>query len=337
MQSEPCSHTTTRQRDRLPSWQALWLDLLLRLVVKHRVAPDVDLPALRRRYEMLDFAAFGVSCDIKRTPVDAGGVRAEWLEVPQSQPERVLLYFHGGGFTLRLPKLYARFTARVARTLGARVLLVDYRLAPEHPFPAGVDDCLSVYRWLVAQGVAAHNVVMAGDSAGANLALVTLLGAKASGLPLPACAFVISPPVDLTMSSPSFVDNERSDAVFRLATLKLLRGRYVGCDRLLDPLVSPLSGDLAGLPPLLVQAGTREMLRDDALRFAKRAQSEGVNAEIEMWRGMQHCFQIVSFIPESGRAIDSIRRFVSRHAGWSPASPLARAPQVVSAISQQTD
>jgi epsilon-lactone hydrolase len=320
--------------DRPASLQARWVELVLRLLVKHRMAPDVDLPALRRHYERLDVAAFGVPRDVKRTPVDAGGVPGEWLEVPPSRRERVLLYIHGGGFAFRLPNLYARFTARVARVVGARVLLVDYRLAPEHPFPAGVDDCLAAYRWLLAQGVAAHDIVMAGDSAGANLTLVTLLGAKAAALPLPACAFVISPPVDLTISSPSFVANERSDAIFRLATLKLLRGRYVQGDRLLDPCVSPLFGELAGLPPLLVQAGTREMLRDDAVRFAERARSEGVDTEIELWRDMQHCFQLLPFLPESGRAIDSMANFVSRHAGWSPAVPPARSPQKAAALSQ---
>ena len=308
------------RRERAISWQARWVELLLRVTVKRRMAPDVDLAALRRHYEEVDDRKFRVPPDARRTAVDAAGVRCEWLDVPQSRPERVLLYLHGGGFVVRLPNLYARFAARVGRALGARVLLVDYRLAPEHPFPAAVDDCLATYRWLLGQGVSARNIVIAGDSAGGNLTLVTLLGAKAAGLPPPACAFVLSPPVDLTVASPSFVANERSDAMFRLATLILLRGRYVGAERLLDPLVSPLFGDLAGLPPLLLQAGTREVLRDDAVRFAERARSAGVEVELELWHDMQHCFQLLQFLPESGRAIQSIERFVARHTGWSPAA-----------------
>ncbi len=231
------------------SWQARWVELLLRSTVKRRVPPDVDLARLRRHYEEIDQRKFRVPPDVARSPVDAGGVRCEWVDVPQSRPERVLIYLHGGGFALRFPNLYARFTAQIGRALGTRALLVDYRLAPEHPFPAAVDDCFNAYRWLLAQGVAARNVVIAGDSAGANLTLVTLLRAKAAGLALPACAYVISPPVDCTLSSPSFVENERSDAAFRLATLLALRGRYVAAHRLLDPSVSPLFGDLAGLPP----------------------------------------------------------------------------------------
>ncbi len=229
-----------------------------------------------------------------------------------------------------MPNLYARFVARVGRALGARVLLVDYRLAPEYPFPAAADDCLAAYHWLLEQGVAARNIVIAGDSAGANLTLVTLLGAKAAGVPQPACAFVLSPPVDLTMASPSFVRNERRDAIFRLATLLLLRARYAGAEQLLDPRVSPLFGELGGLPPLLLQAGTREMLRDDAVRFEERARQAGVEVELELWHDMQHCFQLLQFLPESGQAIQSMERFVARHTGWSPTA--ARAPATPPAL-----
>ena len=119
------------------SWRARWVELLLRMMVKRRLPPDVDLVAMRRHYEEIDLAKFTVPPDVRRTPVDVGGVRGEWVEVPQSRPDRVLLYLHGGGFALRLPNLYARFAARLCRELGARALLVDYRLAPEHPHPAG--------------------------------------------------------------------------------------------------------------------------------------------------------------------------------------------------------
>lgn len=290
---------------------------------------------MRRHYEEIDLAKFTVPPDVRRTPVDVGGVRGEWVEVPQSRPDRVLLYLHGGGFALRLPNLYAQFAARIGRELGTRALLVDYRLAPEDPHPAAVDDCLAAYRALLAQGIPARNIVLGGDSAGGNLTLVTLQGMKAQGLPLPACAFAISPAVDCTLSSRSFVANERSDAVFRLATLLALRGHYAGAERLLDPSVSPLFGDLAGLPPLLLQAGTREMLRDDAVRFAERARDAGVDVELELWHGMQHCFQLLQFLPESGRAIAVIARFAERNTGWSPlpAAPTAPVPATVLAQS----
>jgi acetyl esterase/lipase len=316
---ELSANVAAKRRAASISWQARWVEFLLRATVKHRLAPDVDLVALRRHYEEIDQRKFRVPPAARRTPVDADGVRCEWVDVPQSRPEQVLLYLHGGGFALRFPNLYARFAARIGAALGQRVLLVDYRLTPEHPFPAAVGDCLSVYRWLLGQGVGAPDIALAGDSAGANLALVTLLGIKAVGAPPPACAFVISPPVDCTLSSASVVENERSEAAFHLTTLLMLRRRYVTAERLLDPSVSPLFGDLDGLPPLLLQAGARELLRDDAVRFAERARQAGVEVELELWDGMQHCFPLLQFLPESGYAIESIARFVKRHIGKAPA------------------
>lgn len=322
----PLGETASCVKGAPMSWQAHWVEFLLRAMVKRRLPPDADLIALRRQFEEADLSKFRVPTDVRRSPLVSGGVPSEWVEVPESRPERVLLYLHGGGFAIRLPNLYARFAARVNRVLGTRALLVDYRLAPEHPFPAGVDDCLAAYRALLAQGVPAGNIVIGGDSAGGNLTLVTLLGAKAAGLPPPACAFAISPGVDLTFSSPSFVENERSEAAIRLATLLALRSCYVAPDRLLDPRVSPLFGDLRGLPPLLLQAGSREVVRDDSVRFAERARQAGVEVELELWHGMQHCFPLLQFLPESGRAIQSMERFVARHTGWSPAAAVVPAP-----------
>jgi epsilon-lactone hydrolase len=298
------------------SWQARWVELLLRATVKRRLPPDLDLIAMRRHYERLDREKFTVPPDVERHGVDVGGVACESVDVPQSRPERVLLYLHGGAYVLRFPNLYARFAARLGRELGTHALMVDYRLGPEHPFPAASDDCLAAYRALLAQGVPATSIVIGGDSAGGNLTLVTLQRAQAEGLPPPACAFAISPPVDVTFSSPSFVGNERSDAIFRLATLLALRGSYIAANRLVDATVSPLFGDLAGLPPLLLQAGSREMLRDDSVRFAESARRAGADVELEVWHGMQHCFQLLPFLPESARAVASIARFVTRCTGW---------------------
>ena len=130
---------------------ARWVELLLRMTVKRRVPPNVDLAALRRHYEEIDQRKFSVPSDVKRTPADAGGVRGEWVDVPESRPDRVLLYLHGGGFALRFPNMHARFAARVARAIGARALLVDYRLAPEHPWPAAPDDCEAATRWKIGR------------------------------------------------------------------------------------------------------------------------------------------------------------------------------------------
>ena len=302
-----------------PSWQSRWVELLLRSMAKRRFPIDIDFARMRRHFEDVDQRKFAVPADVRRAPTDAGGVPCEWVDVPGSVPQRVLLYLHGGGYALRFPNLHARFAARIGRLLGTRALLVDYRLAPEHPFPAGVDDCLAAYRWLLGQGVAPRDIVIAGDSAGGNATLVTLLRAKAEHEPMPACAVAISPVVDCTFASPSLVANERSDAVFFLSTLLLLRSSYCAGERVLDPAVSPLFGDLAGLPPLLLQAGSSEMLRDEAVRFAERARPAGVDVELELWNGMQHCFPLLQFLPESARAIESIARFVRLHTHWTTA------------------
>ena len=251
--------------------------------------------------------------------------------MPQSRPERVLLYLHGGGFSLRTPNLHARYVARVCRALGTKALIVDYRLAPEHPFPAAIEDSHAAYRWVLEQGIASRNLVIAGDSAGGNLVLVTLQRIIAAREPLPACGFALSPAVDLTMGSASYVANERSDAIFTLASVLALRRQYVAPQLLATPEVSPLFGDLAGLPPLLLQAGSREMLLDDSIRFGAAARAAGSEVECEVWPGMQHVFPLLQFLPESAGAIESIARFVCRRTGWDLATDEAATTQLCTA------
>jgi acetyl esterase/lipase len=304
------------------SWQARCAEFLLRLVVRRKTVSGIELVGLRNQFAVADRRWFRIPQDVRLTDVDAGGTAAQWVDTPDCETRRVILYLHGGGFAVHLPSLYAGFTARLGRELKARVLMVDYRLAPEYPFPAAVDDCHAAYRWLIGQGFTASDIVIAGDSAGGNLTLVTLLRIKAAGHPMPACAVAISPGVDLTLSSPSIVENENSDALLRIATVLQLLGAYVGPEMRLAPLVSPLFGDLNGLPPLLLQAGTREILSDDAARFGAAARAAGVTAEVELWHGMQHCFQLLKFLPESIHALEAITAFVNRHTGWNPCEEL---------------
>jgi acetyl esterase/lipase len=301
------------------SWQGRWVECLLR-VHRRLAGRQADVLALRTRMDAVDRSRFRVDPAARRTPASADGIPCEWLTMPESRPERVLLYLHGGGFALRTPNLHARYVARVCRALGARALIVDYRLAPEHPFPAAIEDCHAAYRWLLAQGVEPRNFVIAGDSAGGNLTLVTLQRIRAAGEPLPACAFVLSPATDLTMGSESYVANERADAIFTLAGVLALRREYVEPRLLAAPAVSPLFGDLAGMPPLLLQAGSREMLRDDAVRFAAAAREARVDIECEVWPGMQHVFPLLKFLPESARSIDAVARFVFGRTGWNAAA-----------------
>jgi epsilon-lactone hydrolase len=297
-------------------WRLLWLNWLLRYTVKRRMGAHADIAQLRLQQAELGARFGAVDREVSRTPVDCGGVAAEWLELPESRPERVLFYLHGGAFMFRFPATHAGMAARLCRRLGARALMVDYRLAPEHPYPAAPDDCFAAYRWVRSQGADPRQIVIAGDSAGANLVLATLHRTKAAGEPLPACAVLMSPFVDFTLSSESLVTNERRDPMFTLAGMLRLRRLYAPPECYLDASASPLFADFQGLPPMLFQVGSTEMLRDDSARTAAKAHDSGVPVELEIWRGMPHVFQALSMLPQATTAIDSIVRFIGPRAGW---------------------
>jgi epsilon-lactone hydrolase len=298
-------------------WRRWWLNLFLRLTVKRMLAPGADLAVLRIKQAGLD-VRFGIVDPVaRRAPVAIGSVPGEWIDVPESRPERVLLYLHGGAFIFRFPNSHASLAARLCRRLGTRTLMVDYRLAPEHPYPAAPDDCHAAYRWLLAQGCDPRGIVIAGDSAGGNLTLATLHRIKAAGEPLPSCAVLMSPFVDFTLSGKSLIANEKRDPMFTLAGMVALRELYAPPERFLDPPLSPLFADFAGLPPLLLQAGSTEMLLDESTRIAARAHADGVAVEFEIWDRLPHVFQVFQDLPQAGLAADSIARFVRKHAGWA--------------------
>lgn len=291
---------------------------------------DMDLKRTAKQLREIDRRFFRVPPDVRMSTVEADGVRSRWVVVPQSGTNRTILYFHGGGFFSHMPCTYAAFLARLCRYTGARGLLPNYRLAPAHPFPAAPDDCLTVYRWLLAGGVSPDNVVLAGDSAGANLALATLVGAKRAGLPMPACAILMSPVTDMSAVSPSAVDNAQRDPYLRLPGLLAMRDAYVGSTFPTDSRLSPCFADFEGFPPLLFQVGNTELLRDDSVRTSERARFAGVNAICQVWEGMPHVFQMMRFLPESRRALETIAEVVGmriearRQSGDSPVD--ARAP-----------
>ena len=308
------------------SWRIRALTALLRLMSRSPLMRDTDIPALRRRYEEIEARHFPVEEWVVREPVDCDGVPAEWVSVPESRPERIVFYLHGGSFAFRFPNTHAAFAARLCRLLEARALVPDYRLAPEHPYPAAPDDSHAAYRWLLARGHDPRHVVFIGDSAGGNLSLVTVNRALRAGEPLPACAVLLSPAVDCTLSSPSMVDNEANDPIMRLGSLLVLRHHYAPSPHLYThPEVSPLFADFEGYPPLLLQAGSAEMLRDEAVRLAQKARAAGVDVEIELWPETVHDFQVASFLPESAMALEHIARFVRARTGWVTTAPQATA------------
>lgn len=299
------------------SWRSRALSALLRLTSRRPLLQDSDICALRQRYEDFEARHFPTEKWVVRSPVLCDGVDAEWISVPESRPGRVVLYLHGGSFAFRFPNTYAMFAARICRRFAARALIPDYRLAPEHPFPAAPDDCHAAYRWLLATGHEPRDLIIVGDSAGGNLALVTLGRARKAGEPLPACAVLLSPAVDCTLTSPSMVENEELDPVLHLRSLLVLRRHYVPSPHLhVHPEVSPIFADFTGYPPLFLQAGSSEMMRDEAIRTAQRANACGVHVELELWPETPHVFQVASFLPESALALDHIERFVLTHTTW---------------------
>jgi epsilon-lactone hydrolase len=304
------------------SWRSRALSTLLRVASRGRLRQDADLLALRQRYEALDARHAPAVPGMVREAVQCDGIGAQWISVPESRPDRTLLYLHGGSFAFRFPSTHAAFAARLCRLLGARALLPDYRLAPEHPFPAAPDDCHAAYRWLLGRGDSPDNVVLVGDSAGGCLALVTLHRARKANEPQPACAVLLSPAVDCTFDSHSMVDNEGRDPLFRLSDLLVLRRHYVPSPHLYThPEVSPLFADFGGFAPLLLQAGSSEMLRDEAVRTAHKAHAAGVDVELELWPDAPHVFQVAPFLPESARALQHIAAFVAARTGWSLVAP----------------
>lgn len=299
-------------------WRRCALALSLRLTVKGRFKPDADIERLRAMVESLDRRLAPQQGQPRREPVVAPGFAGEWIEAGVVRAQRVILYLHGGAFILRTPRTHAHLLAQWCAPLGARGLMVDYRLAPEHPWPAGLDDCHAAYRWLLAEGVAPEHIVLAGDSAGGNLSLALLHRLKAAGEPLPACAVLLSPFVDFTLSSPSLWMNERSDAMFTFAGMGGLRGLYAQAEQYLHPELSPLCGDYAGFPPLYFQASDSEMLRDESVRAAERARQAGVDVVVELWEGfLPHVFQAFHQLPQARQANARVVDYLARRMGWS--------------------
>ncbi|MCV2371320.1 alpha/beta hydrolase [Paucibacter oligotrophus] len=279
---------------------------------------------------MLDTRHFKLGPSVRREPVSCNGVPAEWISVPQTQPGRIILYLHGGSFAFRFPNAHASFAARLCQRLGAKALIPDYRLAPEHPFPAAPDDCQASYRWLLGNGCKPEQLLVVGDSAGGNLALVTLHRSLQAREPMPACAVLLSPAVDCTLDSPSMAANEARDPMFSLRNFLVLRRLYVPSPLLYThPDVSPLFGDFAGFPPLFLQAGQSEMLCDEAIRIAHKAHASGVDVELELWPETPHLFQMAPFLPEAVRALDEIEKFVCTRMVWHRHDEQAARPKAL--------
>jgi acetyl esterase/lipase len=245
-----------------------------------------------------------------------GEIAAEWLEPPAARGGAALLYLHGGGYVIGSPRSHRHLAAALGAAAGAATLVPEYRLAPEHPFPAAVEDAVAAYRWLLARGVAPGGIAIAGDSAGGGLTVATLLALRDRGLPLPAAGVCISPWVDLTCGGASYASRAASDPIVTQAGIVEMARAYLGAADPRAPLASPLFADLAGLPPLLVHVGSDEVLLDDAVALAERARAAGVAATLEIWPDMIHVWHWFHPMLDEGRkAIAGIGDFVRRRTG----------------------
>ena len=251
-------------------------------------------------------APAGVTC----TPVEAGGVSAEWSVADGSAEGKVILYVHGGGYVMGSAGSHRDVTGRLSKASGARVLSLNYRLAPEHPFPAPVDDAVAAYRWLLAQGISSSNVAIAGDSAGGGLAFATLLALRDAGDPVPAAGVGISPWVDMEGTGESMTTRAAVDPVVQKEGLLEMAKLYLGDADPKNPLAAPLHANLAGLPPLLIHVGDAETLLNDATRITERARKAGVDVTLKIWDEMPHVWPMFApILPEGQQAIEEIGAF----------------------------
>ncbi len=297
----------------MASFRAAALNALLRATMKKIWKPDIEVGFMRK-----SMSAATVLCtqSAEYSVLAAPGGTVDRVGVDGIDDEPlVMLYLHGGAFCWHNPSMYRGVVGRLCRCIGATGYLLDYRLAPEHQFPAAVNDCIETYQWLLEElGVDPCRLVLVGDSAGGSLVLTTLMQARDQGLPLPACAVAMSPFTDATGSGLSVKENQERDVLFTPEALDVVLKWYLpeSIDSA-DPLVSPLLGDLKGLPPLLLQVGDTEMLLDDSVRCVEKIVESGGVAELQVWDDMSHTFQLIPWLPESIQAFKRITDFVSTH------------------------
>ena len=279
------------------------------------IPPELDPVGMRADMERMT-GLMPLPADVATEPTTVNGVAAEWVSTPDVDPARVVLYLHGGAYVLGSVNTHRDLAGRMSRASGARVLNVDYRLAPEHPHPAAVDDATAAYRWLLDAGHDPAGLAVAGDSAGGGLTLATLVALRDADAPLPAAGVCLSPWVDLEGIGASMESCAHLDPMVQREHLVRMARLYLAEHDPRTPLAAPLYADLSGLPPLLIQVGTAETLLDDATRIAERARKAGVEVTLEVWDDMIHVFQAFApLLREGQQAIDAIGAYL--RARWS--------------------
>jgi monoterpene epsilon-lactone hydrolase len=295
----------------MPSWQSKLVMTTMRQLKKRVTHIVDDIPRLRTEKEFFMsklWAPAGMHYDALRIE----HLEAEWIMPKKPRHDKVMLYLHGGGYALGSINTHRSLIARISKEAGIRILAINYRLAPEHPFPAALDDAVLAYTWLIEHaGYRPEDILLAGDSAGGGLTISTMLALRQVNLPLPLAAVVLCPWTDLAGTGPSMRTKAESDPLLPACKLRAWGRQYAGDTSVRHPLVSPLYADLSGLPPLLIHVGTEEIVFDDSTRIAERAREAGTPVTLEVWEGMPHVWHFSwHLMPEARRAISNIARFV---------------------------
>jgi acetyl esterase/lipase len=295
--------------------QQLQLDAILR---RGGLDTRADVPTLRAAFSDL-MAQVPVAPDVQQQPVEIGGVAGVEVTIQGTEAENVILYFHGGVYVIGSAAATVPLVGELARRTATKAITLEYRLAPEHPYPAAVEDARATYVGLLAAGIAPAQIVLAGESAGAGLAVALLLALRDAGVPLPSCGYLMSPYVDLTLSGETLATKREVDPLLTPDGLRARVPDYVGLADAADPLISPIFGDLRELPPLLIQVGSHEVLLSDALRLAARAAGSDVQVTLEVTPGVPHVFQAYAgLLDEAGAALDRASDFVKTQLAHSP-------------------
>jgi len=295
--------------------QQFQLDAILR---QGGLDTSADVPTLRAAFRDL-MAQVPVAPDVQQSPVEIGGVAGVEVTMQGKESENVILYFHGGVYVIGSAAATVPLVGDLVRRTGAKAITLEYRLAPEHPYPAAVEDARAAYVGLLAQGIPPDQIALAGESAGGGLAVALLLALREAGEPLPSCGYLMSPYVDLTLSGETLAAKREVDPLLTPDGLRARVPDYVGGANASDPLISPIFGDLRELPPLLIQVGSHEVLLSDALRLAARAAISDVPVTLEVTPGVPHVFQAYSgLLDEAGAALDRASEFLKAQLAQTP-------------------
>jgi monoterpene epsilon-lactone hydrolase len=315
----------------MQSWQTDLLNLYLRMAVKPILRQARTVRTVRRAMTLSDKSVGRLMIPrhtrLARAVTDSADCRCDWVDTPASQPERVILYLPGGAYISRTPHLHTAMVSRLCTQSGARALVCYYRLAPEHPFPACLEDAVAAYDWLLEQGYQAGQITIAGDSAGGGLTLSTLLKLRDLKRALPACAVMMSPLLDAGDMAPSRTRNALSDSALPHPAARGINPRplFLGGEDPKNPLVSPIYGEYLGLPPMYVLVSDSEMLLDDSLRLARRAQLfYNVTVRVDIWRRVPHVWTAMPFLPEGRDGLQRAGKFITEHTANSRAGAAAQ-------------